>query len=362
VLGSALTTVTMNRRDIIAAYPELIRAAEGPVMDSSAACLLRLAGAVCASGYKVALTGEGADEALAGYAWFKSQKVRDLLARGPIVRLMEFARSLSLASIGGWARRPGLLATQGVRTAQQDVYDFLGHARLRLYSGAMWNLLAGHSVYDDLDISHERFTRWHPLNRSLYVGYKVMLPGLLLLGKGDRVAMNSSVETRYPLLDEDVIAFCASIAPEYKLRGLTDKWLLRQVAARTLPARIANRKKTMFQASRSDAFFAADRPSWVDQLLSPESLEATGWFDPARVAHERAAQVRYPRITPRRIIMDLSLTCVVATQLWHHIYLGGGLCELPTWTASPRREGELAGAALAGTRRQPTSSAWAPIG
>ena len=114
--------------------------------------------------------------------------------------------------------------------------------------------------------------RWHPLNQSLYVGYKVMLAGLLLLGKGDRIAMNSSVETRYPLLDDDVIAFCASIAPEYKLRGLTDKWLLRQVAARTLPPRIANRPKTMFRASRSEAFLDRDRPAWVDQLLSPESL------------------------------------------------------------------------------------------
>ena len=36
--------------------------------------------------------------------------------------------------------------------------------------------------------------------------------------------------------------------------------------------------------------------------------------------------------------MDLSLTCVVATQLWHHIYLGGGLCELPAWSPTPRRQ------------------------
>ena len=45
--------------------------------------------------------------------------------------------------------------------------------------------------------------RWHPLNQSLYVGYKVMLPGLLLFGKGDRIAMHSSVEARYPFLDDD---------------------------------------------------------------------------------------------------------------------------------------------------------------
>jgi asparagine synthase (glutamine-hydrolysing) len=47
----------------------------------------------------------------------------------------------------------------------------------------------------------------------------MMLAGLLMIAKGDRISMNSSVETRYPFLDEDVVSFCASIAPEYKLRG-----------------------------------------------------------------------------------------------------------------------------------------------
>ena len=88
-----------------------------------------------------------------------------------------------------------------------------------------------------------------PLNQSLYVGYKVMLAGLLMISKGDRIAMNASVESRYPFLDDDVISFCAGIAPEYKLRGMTEKWILRQVAARILPAQIANRPKTMFRAT-----------------------------------------------------------------------------------------------------------------
>jgi asparagine synthase (glutamine-hydrolysing) len=64
----------------------------------------------------------------------------------------------------------------------------------------------------------------------------------------------------------------------------------------------------------------------------------TGYFNPDGVLRERAAQARYPRITPRRAIMDLSLTCVVATQLWHHTFFGGGLCDLPSWSPSPLRE------------------------
>jgi asparagine synthase (glutamine-hydrolysing) len=338
-LGSRLTTVTMNRRDIVAAYPELIRAAEGPVMDSSCACLMRLAGAVHGQGFKVVLTGEGADEALAGYPWFKTQAIRDWLKGIGLSIVNPAVRSMVLASMrGNPAHVPPRLGIHGVRTAQQDVYDLMAQGRSFVYSADLWRRLAGHCAYDDLDITNDRFTRWAPLNQSLYVGYKVMLAGLLLQAKGDRVAMNSSVEARYPLLDEDVIAFCASIAPEYKLRGRVDKWLLRQVAARTLPARIANRPKTMFRASRSAAFFAPDRPPWVDQLLSPESLRAAGWFDPEGVARERAAQVRFPAITPKRIIMDLSLTCVLATQLWHHTFLGGGLCELPAWEPTRIRE------------------------
>ncbi len=159
-----------------------------------------------------------------------------------------------------------------------------------------------------------------------------MLPGLLLFGKGDRISMNSSVETRYPFLDDDLIAFCASLAPEYKLRGLTDKWLLRQVAAKTLPAKIAGRPKTMFRASLSKTFISPNRPAWVDQLLSPESLRATGYFDPAMVASARHQRLTRPRITARQLGLDMHLTSVVATQLWHHTFCGGGLCDLPAWS------------------------------
>ena len=65
--------------------------------------------------------------------------------------------------------------------------------------------------------------RWHPLNRELALSARAHLVGLLLNAKGDRVAMNSSVETRYPFLDESVFAFLAKVPPEYKLRGIF-KW------------------------------------------------------------------------------------------------------------------------------------------
>ena len=333
-LGSHLTTVTIDKAGLAEAFPELIVAAEGPVLDTSCAALMRLARAVHDQGYKVALTGEGADEALAGYVWYKSQKVRNWMGERFGWWLPGLARQALLAAIGGGsARRAPRCAIAGFRPAQQDMYELIAQSRSTLFGSGLWDRIGDHSPYADLDVPAERMAKWHPLNRSLYVGYKVMLAGLLMISKGDRISMHSSIETRYPFLDEDVIAFCARIAPEYKLRGLTEKWLLRQVAARTLPARIANRPKTMFRASLSQTFLGPDRPGWVDQLLSPESLRAAGYFDPRAVARERSIQTTIPRITARRVVFDLGLTSVVSTQLWHHLFCGGGLCDLPTWTA-----------------------------
>ena len=332
-LGSPMTMVTMNTRDIAQAFPELIEAAEGPVLDTSCACLMRLAQAVHGAGYKVALTGEGADEALAGYVWFKTQKVRDWLTGHGFRPLIRNLRSLTLKGIGGKSLYDAAGPLGTFRTAQHDMYELISQTKPAVFSDDMWDRLGDHDPYDDLNLPVEKMRRWAPLNRSLYMGYKVMLAGLLMISKGDRVSMHSSVEARYPFLDDDVIDFCASLDPSYKLNGFKEKWILRQVAARTLPKKIANRPKTMFRAGLSKTFLGPDRPAWVDQLLSPESLRKTGFFRPETIAAERARQISMPRITPKRGVYDVSLTCVVTTQLWHHIYCGGGLCDLPTWSA-----------------------------
>jgi asparagine synthase (glutamine-hydrolysing) len=71
-------------------------------------------------------------------------------------------------------------------------------------------------------------------------------------------------------------------------------------------------------------------------LLSPESLKRAGYFNPEAVLRERYLQVKYPRrILPRQFIFDAALTCVVTTQLWHHLFCGGNLCDLPVWDAQP---------------------------
>jgi asparagine synthase (glutamine-hydrolysing) len=328
---SNLTTLRLNASNIAQAFPELILAAEGPILDTSCSALMQLASEVNNQGYKVALSGEGADEAFAGYFCFKSQKISEKVREWIGFTIPDMTRKLIQKSIQ--CELPSHLTPPKHninQSAQQFLYETVGMARGSVYSNDMWENLNDHNPYLDLQITNNKIKQWHPLNQSLYVGYKVMLPGLLMISKGDRIAMRSSVEMRYPYLDEDIITFCASIDPSYKLRGLTEKWLLRQVAAKVLPTHIANRRKICFSTSLSRIFLSKDRPAWVDQLLSPESLKKSGYFDPTKVINERKLQARFPNIMPRQFVLDATLTTVISTQLWHHTFFGE-LCDLPVW-------------------------------
>ena len=178
----------------------------------------------------------------------------------------------------------------------------------------------------------ERAKHWHPLNRSLWVGARVTLAGHLLQAKGDRVAMNSSVEVRYPFLDEEVFDFAARLHPRWKLRGLRDKHLLRLVAERWLPKEIARRQKVIFRAPL-DSFHIEPEPKYVGELLSEESLRKTGYFDVAAVRHWRKEFRQLRGRSVARLSMEMGLAAVVATQLWHHTFIDGTLADLPCWKA-----------------------------
>ncbi len=331
-LGSKLTPVVVTPEDLVNHYPDVIVGAESPVLDTSCVGTLLLARANRAAGNIVALTGEGADEALAGYVWFKWHPIQYRSYKYGR-RIYEMPRNFALSWLigGGTAHRPPFFGTGGVRTAQQIAWEFMAQSREYLYTPQLWQRLDGYSAYDELAVP-ERIRRWHPLNQSLYTSYQIMMPGLLMAAKGDRSTRFSATEGRYPFLDENVVAFCSSLAPRYKLRRWTDKYLLRRVAARVLPPPIAKCAKTMFRANLGKGFVGPDRPRWVDQLLSPESLKATGFFDAAGVQMARELQLSKPLRSLHRFSLDMGLMGVLSTQLWHHIYCGGGMCELPSWT------------------------------
>jgi asparagine synthase (glutamine-hydrolysing) len=338
-LGAHATVLHFGRDEALASYPELIQAAEGPVIDTSCAALLLLAREVHRQGYKVALTGEGSDEWLAGYPWFKVYKLTRFLDAIPGVPLGHWLLRGYMTFSGVDFDRLQLrrtLAALGGPNAWLSLYALFSTAKLRLFSREMWERLRDHLPYEDLQLNLNKAKRWSPLNRGLLLGGRIMLAGHLMSSKGDRVAMHSSVETRYPFLDEDVWSLLAQLPPRWKLRRLREKYALRLVADRWVPKDIAWRTKAMFRAP-FDSFFGDEHgtPAFVEQLLSEEALKKTGFFDVKAVQHWRTAFRHERPGSGKRTMIEMGLVGVMATQLWYHSFIDASLADLPSLAVRP---------------------------
>jgi asparagine synthase (glutamine-hydrolysing) len=324
--------------DALVTYPKLITAAEVPVIDTACAALLQLSGRVHRCGQKVVLTGEGADEWLVGYPWYKAAKLMGYLDLIPGLGLSNVARIAYLRANKvphfpiAW--RQEVENSVGGSNAWIDAYGLLAISKLRFYSESMRETLARTNPWTELGFPVERARRWDPLHRGVWIAARVLLAGHLLQAKGDRVAMHSSVEVRYPFLDEDVFDFLAKLHPRWRLRGFRDKHLLRLLAERWVPKSVARRHKVIFRAPL-DSFHMEPEPPFVAQLLSEGSLRKTGYFDSAAVARWRNDFRKMRAGSLPRLSVEMGLMAVAATQLWHHLFMGGGLADLPEWSAVP---------------------------
>jgi asparagine synthase (glutamine-hydrolysing) len=324
--------------DALATYPKLITAAEAPVIDTACAALLQLSSRVHSCHQKVVLTGEGADEWLVGYPWYKAAKLMGFLDLMPGVTLSNLARNTYLRMNrvphfpNSW--RSEVENSVGGPNAWIDAYGLLAISKLRFFSEPMRQIAAQTNPWTELDFPLERARRWHPLHRGVWIAARVLLAGHLLQAKGDRVAMHNSVEVRYPFLDEDVFDFLAKLHPRWRLRGFRDKYLLRLLAERWLPKSVARRHKVIFRAPL-DSFHMDPELPFVAQLLSDESLRKTGYFDPVEVKRWRNDFRKMRAGSLPRLSVEMGLMAVTATQLWHHLFMGENLADLPEWSSIP---------------------------
>ena len=289
-LGTDHSTLKVSPRQIGEAFPRLVAHTETPVLRTAAVPLMLLAGSVREHGYKVVLTGEGADEVFAGYDLFKEAKVRRFWARQPdstlrpklLGRLYGYlenspaANPAFAASFFGQGREHlarAVFAHVPRWTTSQRAFAFLA-PELRAQA-AHWDAL----VHAEAGLPGD-ILRWAPLSRDQYVEAKTLLAGYLLAAQGDRAAMAASIEGRYPYLDHHLIEFANRLPPAWKLRGLTEKHILRRALAGLLPADIAQRTKQPYRAPDSASFFVDGQPlEYVAALFSPDHLRASGLFD-----------------------------------------------------------------------------------
>ena len=289
-LGCEHTTLHCTRRAIGEAFPQLIRHAEAPVLRTAGVPLMLLAQQVRQAGYTVVLTGEGADEVFGGYDLFKEAKVRRFWARQPDSRFRPLLLGRLYGYLGNSPVRHAALAQsffgRGMEGIDRPVFAHVPrwtssrHA-LRFLAP---ELRAGIDGWDPLAWYEQRLppaiARWSPLARDQYVEAKTLLAAYLLPSQGDRPAMAHSIEGRFPFLDHRVVEFANALPAHWKIRGMTEKYLLRKALAGLLPADILARTKQPYRAPDQSSFFVDGEPlDYVADLLSAERIRAAGWFD-----------------------------------------------------------------------------------
>ena len=132
------------------------------------------------------------------------------------------------------------------------------------------------------------------------------------------MAMAHSVEGRFPFLDHRVIEFCNQIPPHLKLRGLQEKHVLKKSMEGLLPAEVRRRPKRPYRAPISPSFFNPSTHAYVEECLSPESIRANGYFNPAAVSRLADKCRQETRLGEND---SMALAGILSLQLLHHLFV-----------------------------------------
>lgn len=294
----------------------LADAFDEPFADASALATYRVS-ELAREKVTVALSGDGADEAFAGYRRYRlfaaEERVRSLLPPGA---------GRALGRLGDlYPKLDGAPQFLRARTTLQALGKSSGEAyaeavgvtppalRARLYNASLRTALQGYRAEDRYVRTMQEAPASDPLSRAQYADLKIWLPGDIL-AKVDRTSMAVSLEAREPLLDHRLVEFAARLPVNMRLRGGTGKWLMKRAMGRYLPEEVLHRRKMGFVTPIS-AWFRGPLAEEAAGIARSSALAELGWFDPgaiARLAAEhRAGKTDHGRLLWQLLMLDKSL-------------------------------------------------------
>jgi len=327
MLGTEHDSVRSSHQDICDVFPDVIWHAEKPILRTAPAPLYRLSRLVRNSGYKVVLTGEGADEFLGGYDIFKEAKIRRFWA----VDLASRYRPLLLKRLYPYVEN---------LQAQSDAYlqaffhvdpsglsnPFFSHLprwdltmKLKAFlSDAVKDEIGRTEGYQAMkEILPDSYALWDGLSQAQYLEAVALLPGYILSSQGDRMTMANSVEGRYPFLDHRLIEFACTIPPKLRMKVLKEKYILKQAAKHLIPQSVKQRPKQPYRAPDAQSFFNplanSTRNDYVDELLSPDGIQRAGLFKTTAV-NKLVEKARKGQVIGAKD--NMALVGILSTQLF----------------------------------------------
>lgn len=314
-------------QDICDIFPAVIRHTETPILRTAPAPFYALSDLVNKSGYKVVLTGEGADEFFGGYDIFKEAKIRRFWAAD----ISSQARPKLLRRL--YPYMPGLqYQSDEYRNAFFRVTpspyspEFFSHlprweltSRLKhFFSDDVKAEIRDVNPYIDLrQRLPAAYAGWDPFSQAQYLEATGLLASYLLSSQGDRMAMAHSVEGRFPFLDYRLVQFTTCIPPRLKMKVLNEKYILKRAARHLVPASTVRRPKQPYRAPDASSFFDAGagkaRADYVEDLLSPARIRTESLFNAAAV-EKLVSKARRGEIVGAKD--NMALVGILSTQLW----------------------------------------------
>lgn len=349
--------VHCSYRDIARVFPEVIWHAEQPILRTAPAPLFLLAKLVRDSGFKVVLTGEGADEVMGGYDIFKEAKIRRFWGRNPNSSLRPLLLKRLYPYMENIQRQPQAYVKSFFHVNARDLASpFFSHlprwgltSRLKMFlSEEVRAETQSYSALSELEQALPRsFASWSAFNQAEYLEASYLLPGYILSSQGDRMAMAHSVEGRYPFLDYRVVEFAAKLSPRLKMKVLDQKHLLKQAASGLIPESIRKRHKQPYRAPDGKSFFASTG-NFFEELLSPNKLKQDGIFNSQSVA-ALVAKFKSGRATGTKdnmALVGILSTEILLEQFVHRREVRALECRQPQLQASAHGSVEGSGRGL----------------
>ncbi|QHG21129.1 asparagine synthase (glutamine-hydrolyzing) [Nostoc sp. ATCC 53789] len=282
--GANLQTIPIRQSDLAEHFADSIWHCEMLCINANTTAKYLLSQAARDAGYKVVLTGEGSDEIFGGYVHFR----QDMLLHNQqgqdeqtVQLLLEELKLKNKVSVGL------LLAENSSSQALNSVQRLLGFApawmrasaegyvrSVPLYSPDFIAQFLHKDVYrgffNQIDVQKQLKGR-EPVHQSLYLWSKTILPNYLLRMLGDGVEMAHSIEGRLPFLDHKVVELVCNMPVALKIRGLTEKYVLREAAKPFITDTMYNRQKHPFLAPPSTF-----KPNEPLQQLVQDTLRSSG--------------------------------------------------------------------------------------
>ena len=318
--GANFRPVPIKQSDIAENFADAIWHSETLCSNGHGVSKYLLSRAVRDAGYKVVLTGEGSDEIFGGYVHFRIDMLQHNTAGQDAAEVERLVQQLEAAN----SVSRGMLIPAGKTGSLESVERLLGFvpACLKLFAGQQRQTLfdadfkarfAGHDsarlFLDSLDVPAVTKGR-DPLNKSLFVWAKSVLPNYILNLLGDRMEMAHSVEGRVPFLDHHVVECICRAPVSLKIQGLTEKYLLHEAAKPHITETVYHRQKHPFLSPPAIMVPAELFYQMMQDILRDPVLGSLPFYDQKKVV---ALLDQLPVMSDLdRVVWDPALTAVLS--------------------------------------------------